>query len=253
MLKMNGGINTIIEAIKMSEDRKKVAELFKDEKFRAFSIFFFEKPRSITEVGKLSKVSRTTIYKYVKKLREFLETKSSPFQREKLYYLDVQILCEFYAEHLNLTKEGKEILFKILSDPGVESYLRINNNSWDDVFSKIVSLFISYEVLKFYITLLGKEKIEKALPIFEKLFLEIGMDRYGVKATLSFVSIATTVDKNTLEYLSQKILQDKKLALITNYHLSLLLGSSGKYIASIWINKRTRKIIKELSKIILQK
>lgn len=46
----------------MSIKLNTLIELFKNEKFKTIFIFFFEKPRSTTEVEKLSSASRTTIY-----------------------------------------------------------------------------------------------------------------------------------------------------------------------------------------------
>lgn len=141
-------------------DSKQVAQLFQNEKFRNISILFFNQPRSVTEVEKLSRVSRTTIYNFfdsfkveaapASRFSEIYDKKYiqvAPVIGEKAYQFEPLLMIDWITEHIKLNEKEKEALSIFVNDPSINMALK-KQSSWDKVKEFLARVM-------FEITLLG--------------------------------------------------------------------------------------------------
>jgi len=133
-------------------DRKQIVELFegrKSEKFRKHSIYFYQEPRTISEVKELSGVSRKTITDHINIFKkeegvkkDFLKPKLG---KGKPYLFTHKLVAVYLSEKANLSKKEEEALLEFLEK--TDDYVR-NLDSWSAVSDIVLISMIYADILE---------------------------------------------------------------------------------------------------------
>lgn len=138
-----------------------LTKLVENENFNEFSIYFFDKSRTIREVakiikeskkitGKITSISPTTIYDFKNKLNDFgkkqikdnyFKLDPNSFARKKEFYMDSTLLVAYFGEKLGLSLEEKKILEEFLSTSDIYYVIKNKNANFDFIIGKVVLMF----------------------------------------------------------------------------------------------------------------
>ena len=140
----------------MDEEKYKfdnIIDLVNNEKFDKFAGYFVDKPRNITEVARLSRTSRPTIYEYLRNLGHF---KNSSYIKHGILFggeklsINIDLLIDYLIKNAKLDSGEKILLTSLLSNDTVKNFVL----KWYGVnrFSEIVQRTI------FFIMILNSSK-----------------------------------------------------------------------------------------------
>lgn len=234
---------------KPKQEKSKVVELFENEKFRKVFVSILGQPKSVTEIERLTGVSRMTIYKFFEQFKEYIKLGFSGFTKDKPYYFDIEILVDYLSEVLQLTPEEKQKLFNVLSDPNIKNIVVKNNTSFEFLLSKVFFVFINIKLfsgdIKGIPTFSIREIMEN-ISIVES-FTPEELSEFGV----SIQNLAKTEDK-VLESLTEKFVSADVGIFAKPRDWITLLDNVGEIL--IWIitkvgsPRKARRLLKEISR-----
>lgn len=233
---------------KPKQEKSKLVELFENEKFRKVFVSILGQPKSVTEIERLTGVSRMTIYKFLKQCKEYKKIDFLDFERERPYYFDINILVDYLSEVLKLTPEEKQKLFNVLSEENIKNIVVKNNTSFEFLLSKVFFVFINIKLLY---------RKTKGVPTFSirdimknvstlESFTPEELSKFGE----SIQNLTRTGDK-VLESLTEKFVSANVGMLVQPRDWVAVLDSLGQifnwFILKTGSQTKARKVFKELS------
>ncbi|GEM_PF-5275596 len=178
-----------------------IVKMAESSKFGRFATYFFEKPISITEVEKVSGITRQTIYTYLKKIeKSHLDWIKSEFDKEHPLMIKIEFVIEYFSQKLNLTEKEKELLTTILKTPEIERFIRERHETitklydWSFVNKKVVFLFIEFDTLK----------NPKTKPSVLK-------DMANADQIIAIQKLSKNIDKETMSKLTNKMMESNDI------------------------------------------
>jgi hypothetical protein len=127
----------------MSEKLYTVKELLSNDSFRRFVPYFLDKPSTIFEVAKQTRISRATITTIRNRLdKRYIEW--HPFATGKPFELKLELLtdCVSEAVGLNLNDEEKKTINELFSDDTLNAFIKRNNLSLDMALMKVITFIL---------------------------------------------------------------------------------------------------------------
>lgn len=127
-----------------------ITKLFKKPKFRRCSIYFYQQHRSVTEVEKLSDISRTTIYNFFRVFKttcsmgsrrvecydpNYMET-SGLTLKSTYYYFTPKLLVDWLKELSGLNAAEANFLSWLFQNKRMDEFLR-SADSWYTVVQRV--------------------------------------------------------------------------------------------------------------------
>jgi hypothetical protein len=234
---------------KPKQEKSKLVELFENEKFRKVFVSILGQPKSVTEIERLTEVSRMTIYKFFEECKKYIKLGFAGFTKEKPYYFDIDILVDYLSEVLQLTSEEKQKLFNVLSDQNIKNIVVKNNTSFEFLLSKVFFVFINIKLLSGDIKGIPTFSIRDIMGNISMVepFTPEELSDFGV----SIQNLVRTEDK-VLESLTEKFVSADVGIFIKPRDWVVVLDNLGEIL--IWAVKevgsprKVRRLLKELSK-----
>jgi hypothetical protein len=225
-----------------------VVEVFENEKFRKVFVSILGQPKSVTEIERLTGVSRMTIYKFFEECKEYIKLGFAGFTKDKPYYFDIDILVDYLSEVLQLTQEEKQKLFNVLSDQNIKNIVVKNNTSFEFLLSKVFFVFINIKLFSGDIKGIPTFSIRDIMENISMVesFTPEELSEFGV----SIQNLTKTEDK-VLESLTEKFVSADVGILVKPRDWVAVLDSLGQilnwFILRTGSQTKARKIFKELS------
>lgn len=196
----------------MNNKINRLTDALENEKFRVFSPFMFEKPRSVTELEKMTKVSRTTIYKFLNALgNDYIKIVGEVGRKDKMYLLKTDFIKDVLKEQLELTAEESFELASLLKEDAIEKYLRrFAPVGWDMIINSIGITFLTIDLMKPKWDL-KKSKMLRVSGLYDPL-TEDEAEEYQ-KAIWYRIN---NCDKTALDSLNKKIMSSDKIKICFN-------------------------------------
>lgn len=129
-------------------EREKIVELFDNDVFRKYSILFYQKYRTVSDVSEKVGVARSTINNHLKEQAK-VTLESGHYNSEWIrargggravpLRFEHKWLSTYLKSRVNLSLHESERVEKLLSLKTVEQIVR-NSNSWEEAKSKTVTL-----------------------------------------------------------------------------------------------------------------
>ena len=116
-----------------------INEVFENSSFKTFAPFFLEGKRTISDIARESKISRTTIIELLKSIEPYvISPKWSAGVKGRPVSFDSKILSDYLANKLELEVEQKKVLGEIVINPSINPIIVKNNENIDTCISKVL-------------------------------------------------------------------------------------------------------------------
>jgi hypothetical protein len=234
---------------KPKQEKSKLVELFENEKFRKVFVSILGQPKSVTEIERLTGVSRMTIYKFFEQCKEYIKLGFAGFTKDKPYYFDIDILVDYLSEVLQLTPEEKQKLFNVLSEENIKNIVVKNNISFELLISKVFFVFINIKLLY------GKTKGVPTFSIRDIMKNVSTLESFTPEETSKFgesIQNLTRTEDKVLESLTEKFISANVGILVKPKDWVAVLDSLGQIlnwvVSGVGSPTKARKLFKELSK-----